>query len=161
MNKQQTAIVIIALLVALVGAAFFFSKEKDSDLDEEKNDNVVIENNVGFNISSEEVMNKIRNKEDFILLDVRPEEEYWESHIVGATFFPLQVLSERSLASFDLGYKNAEIVIYADGTGQSLEAYNLMSSWGYSNLKDLTKGLPDFIETASTSKSDFVTYPVK
>ncbi len=162
MDKKQSIIIAVVLLVViLITGGFLWNKKKaeaPAKTTAEKT-NVVEEVNTRVDISPEEVVNKIKNKEKFVLLDVRTQKEYQKSHIIGAILFPLQALSEQSLIDFDLGNKKAEFIVYCKSGVRSARAYKLLSGWGYTNLKNMTGGIDGFVKAMGTSTSEFLVFP--
>jgi len=96
-----------------------------------------------YEIYPSDVVEKIQNKEDIVLLDVRTPEEYAEIHLQGAILLPVQVLSQETLNEIGLGEdaKNKEIIIYCRSGARSQTAYNIMNSLGYTNIKSVAGGM--------------------
>jgi len=163
-TTTTTAIVILLIIFVAVGAFVLGRKSilntgvKNDDSKEEVlgGDAGTLKQVVKVSITPQAVMEKIRNKEDFVLLDVRNQDEYEKTHIVGAVFFPLPTLSEQALADFELGDKEAEVVIYCDSGNKSAQAYEMLSKWGYINLKKLDGGIAKFKEAVGTSSPEFL-----
>lgn len=90
-----------------------------------------------------DVVEKIRNSEDIVLLDVRTQEEYEEVHLENALLLPVQELSQQSLSAIGLGEdaKDREIIIYCRSGARSKTAYDIMKSLGYTNLKSVQGGM--------------------
>jgi len=71
---------------------------------------------------------------DFILLDVRTDEEFVEKRIVGAVLIPDYEITERALA--ELPDKDARILVYCrSGRRSALAAQDLLDL-GYTNVYD-------------------------
>jgi len=94
-------------------------------------------NSIGCkNIGPEELNHKIRSREDFLLLDVRTQQEHAVQAIEGSHLIPLQ----------DLGYrmnelpKDKEIVVYCRVGNRSAYACSHLSRMGY-NVKNLEGGI--------------------
>lgn len=94
-------------------------------------------------ISPSDVVKKVRDNKDVILLDVRTLEEYEEIHLKGALLLPVQELSQETLTSIGLGEdaKDKEIVLYCRSGARSQTAYNVMKSLGYTNIKSVAGGM--------------------
>jgi len=90
-----------------------------------------------------DVADKITNKENMILLDVRTPEEYEELHLKDALLLPVQELSQTSLNNIGLGAeaKDAEIILYCRSGARSKTAYDIMKSLGYTNIKSVAGGM--------------------
>lgn len=89
------------------------------------------------------VVEKIKNKEDIVLLDVRTLEEYEEVHIEGALLLPVQKLSQEALTKIGLGEdaKDKEIILYCRSGARSQTAYKILESLGYTNVKSVSGGM--------------------
>jgi rhodanese-related sulfurtransferase len=88
------------------------------------------------NIGPEELNDKLRSGEDFLLLDVRTPQEHAAQAIKGSYLLPLQ----------ELGYrmnelpKNKEIVVYCRVGNRSAYACSYLSRMGY-KVKNLEGGI--------------------
>lgn len=141
--KNKTAFLIIGIII-ITGGLFALSQLGSANLVQEieehhEDDDVVRE----FEIYPGDVVEKIKNKEDVILLDVRTPEEYEEIHLQNALLLPVQELSAQSLAGIGLGEnaKDKEIIIYCRSGSRSETAYNIMNSLGYTNIKSVAGGM--------------------
>lgn len=86
-------------------------------------------------ITPEEVQKLLDSDASFILLDVRTEEEFAESHIEGAVLIPNYDLGSR--AAKDLPDKNALIIVYCRSGQRSSVAAKELIAMGYKNVFDL------------------------
>ena len=93
-------------------------------------------------ISSEEVVEKIKNNEDISFLDVRREEEYKNGHLKDAVLIPLIELSSEKLEQKGIG-KDAEVIVYCGRGVRSETACEMLNEWGY-KVRHLTGGLENF-----------------
>lgn len=96
-----------------------------------------------YEIYPSDVAKKIENKENIILLDVRTPEEYAEIHLENALLLPVGELSANTLAGIGLGEnaKDKEIIIYCRSGSRSKQAYDVMKSLGYTNIKSVAGGM--------------------
>ena len=85
-------------------------------------------------ISSEEARRIMESTDDFILLDVRTDEEYKENRIDGAILIPDYEIAER--AGLELPDKNAIILIYCRSGRRSANAAKNLVGMGYTNIYD-------------------------
>ncbi len=99
-------------------------------------------------IYSSSVVNKIKNKENIILLDVRTPEEYKEIHLENSFLLPVGDMSQATLTDIGLGEdaKDKEIIIYCRSGGRSKQAYDIMNSLGYTNIKSVAGGMINWQE---------------
>ena len=85
-------------------------------------------------ISAEEAHEIINSSEDYILLDVRTEEEYSEKRIDGAILIPDYEIASR--AESELPDKNAVILVYCRSGIRSARAANTLVDMDYTNIYD-------------------------
>lgn len=85
-------------------------------------------------ITAEEARVMMDGAEEFILLDVRTEEEFQDQHIGGAILIPDYEISERAEA--ELPDKDALIFVYCRSGRRSADAANQLVSLGYANVFD-------------------------
>lgn len=88
-------------------------------------------------ISPQAVRQMIRDKKDFILLDVRTPLEYRQQKIEGAVFIPLASLRAR-FAELD---KNRPIIAFCNYSLRGYEAAIILKHNGFKNVKFLDGGL--------------------
>ena len=90
------------------------------------------------NISPKELDKKIHSGENFILLDVRTEEEFEEDgKIKGAILIPLDQLQHR----VDELDKDKEIVVYCRSGNRSLYASQVLEMLGFKKITNLDEGI--------------------
>ncbi|MDD4851098.1 MAG: rhodanese-like domain-containing protein [Gemmiger sp.] len=85
-------------------------------------------------ITPEEAQARLATGEP-ILVDVRREDEYTESHIPGAILIPNEEISTEMPAA--LPDKDAEIILYCRSGNRSAQAAKKLADMGYTNLYDL------------------------
>ena len=92
-------------------------------------------------LTKEELARRLRRKEDLVVVDVRPEEEYRAAHIRGAVSIPVSELKRR-LRELP---KRKEIVAYCRGPYCAFapEAVRYLKRKGY-KARALSTGLPDW-----------------
>lgn len=90
-------------------------------------------------IDVQELKDKLDNKDKFVFIDCREQEEWDDAHIEGATLLPLSNFQE----SYEeiLTDKNAEIVIQCRSGKRSMNACMFLLSKGYTNLTNLEGGI--------------------
>jgi rhodanese-related sulfurtransferase len=86
-------------------------------------------------ISSEKAKEVMDSTDDYILLDVRSEEEYNDEHIDGAILIPDDELEER--AEIELPDKAAAILVYCRSGRRSAKSAELLAGLGYKNIYDI------------------------
>jgi len=142
MNTNNPAIIII-IVIAIVGIGYFLTKGTNYNnmmASDEHHDEEMMES---YEIYPGDVVEKIKNNEDIILLDVRTLEEYEETHLQNALLLPVEELSQQSLTDVGLGdgAKDKEIIIYCRTGARSKTAYDIMNSLGYTNIKSISGGM--------------------
>ena len=88
-------------------------------------------------INVEELKDKIEKKEDFILLDVRRDEEYNYTHIAQSIHIPLHEL----MANYNKIKKDKEIIVYCHHGVRSLKATHILLELGFTKVKSLAGGI--------------------
>ena len=86
-------------------------------------------------ISMEQADYLMHYSKDFILLDVRTEEEYEEKHIKGAQLLPLDEVEAK--AEQQLPEKEQRIYVYCRSGNRSKQASEILTSLGYTNIIEI------------------------
>ena len=101
-------------------------------------------------ISAEEAKNRMESGDDLILLDVRTEQEYENSHIPGAIVIPNESIGKETLK--ELPDLDQEILVYCRSGNRSAQAAKKMVEAGYTKVYDFG-GIIDWpYETESSSE---------
>ena len=85
-------------------------------------------------ITAKEAKNIMDNETDYIILDVRTEEEFSEGHIVGAILIPNYEIAEK--ADDILTNKEQLILVYCRSGRRSKLAAETLVAMGYTNIKE-------------------------
>lgn len=81
---------------------------------------------------------QLMNREDAVVVDVRPAAEFAKGHILGARSIPLADLEKRA---GDLGkYKAKPVIIYCDAGNRAGGGVALLRRNGFGNVVNLTGG---------------------
>ena len=93
-----------------------------------------------IDLSSEELIEKLKNDEKGYLLDVGSEEEYEESHIPNANLLNIRnpQLFMNGLEKMD---KSLNYYVYCHSGVRSIQACQIMKTFGYENLFNLLGGI--------------------
>ena len=94
---------------------------------------------------------KLKNKEDFILLDVRTDSEYFLSNIAESIHIPMNTIPEK-YKSLD---KDQEIVVQCKSGVRSEKVCQFLLNNDFKNVKNLTGGI---IEWARQIDSSIIVY---
>lgn len=95
-------------------------------------------------ITPDEVKEKLDSDSDFILLDVREQDEWEEARIQGAEYLGKGVL-ERDIEE-EYPDTEEEIILYCGGGYRSALAADNLQKMGYHNVKSLAGGFRSWIE---------------
>lgn len=95
-------------------------------------------------ITPDEVREKQKNDEDFILLDVREQDEWETARIAGAEYLGKGVI-ERDIEE-EYPDTDQEIVLYCGGGYRSALAADNLQKMGYRNVKSLAGGFRSWTE---------------
>lgn len=95
-------------------------------------------------ISPDEVREKLKNEDDFILVDVREQDEWEDAHITGADYLGKGVI-ERDVEE-QYPDVDEEIVLYCGGGYRSALAADNLKKMGYRNVKSLKGGFRSWTE---------------
>lgn len=91
--------------------------------------------NTGFiSITSEEAKNIMDSEENYVILDVRTQEEYDEGHIKNAVLIPDYEINE--MAENMLPDKEQLILVYCRSGRRSKIASENLADMGYSNIRE-------------------------
>ena len=82
-----------------------------------------------------EAKEKIIN-EGAVLIDVRNENEYNQSHIEGSVLLPLGTINEESVEAI-IESKDSVIIVYCQSGNRSNQAVGLLNNLGYTKVYDL------------------------
>jgi rhodanese-related sulfurtransferase len=91
------------------------------------------------NITVAELKERMGNKDDLVLLDVREPEERAEFNI-GGEFIPLGQLMAMQIDAIE-DAKNKEIICYCRSGKRSMQAAFMLESLGFTNVTNLTGGM--------------------
>lgn len=142
MQTKYLIIIIVVVILASLALIPFLRQQKG---DNNNHDDGAV---AAYEISPSDVVKKIQNNENIILLDVRTPEEYKQVHLENALLLPVQELSQQSLTAVGLGEnaKDEEIIIYCRSGARSKTAYDVMNSLGYTNIKSIAGGMTHWEE---------------
>ena len=98
-------------------------------------------------ITVSELNRKLSNKEDFILLDVRTDSEYYLSNIEGAIHIPMNNVPEQ----LDCLNSDKEIIVQCKSGVRSARICEFLLENGYSNVKNLQGGIVAWAEQIDPS----------
>ena len=83
---------------------------------------------------------KLKNKENFILLDVRTDREYFLSSIEGSLHMPMNIIAE-GYTSLD---KDKEIIVQCKSGVRSEKVCEFLLNNGFKNVKNLAGGIVEW-----------------
>ena len=83
-------------------------------------------------ISAEKAMEFMETEKEYIILDVRTQEEYDEKHIPGAVLVPNESIGESEIE--ELPDKDQMILVYCRSGNRSKQASEKLAKLGYTNV---------------------------
>lgn len=89
---------------------------------------------VYMNITAEEAKKLMDTQKDYVILDVRTQEEYEASHIPGAVLIPHDQISDR--AEKELPEKDQLILVYCRSGNRSKQASEVLKELGYTKIRE-------------------------
>ena len=89
---------------------------------------------VNMNITAQQAKELMDNREGYIILDTRTQEEYEESRIPGAILIPYDEVTEK--AESILTDKDQLILVYCRSGRRSKIAADALVALGYTNIKE-------------------------
>lgn len=95
-------------------------------------------------ITPKKVRNKQKEDDDFVLLDVREQDEWEEAHIAGADYLGRGII-ERDIED-QYPDTDREIVLYCGGGYRSALAADNLQKMGYHNVKSMSGGFRSWVE---------------
>ena len=85
-------------------------------------------------ISMEEAVARMEQEADYILLDVRTQEEYAQGHIPGAICVPNETIGDQEIP--ELPDKDQLILVYCRSGNRSKQAAAKLAALGYSDIRE-------------------------
>lgn len=129
------------ILTLVICSLFFVSFSGCQNAETAKTEDLTATNVIEEEISAIKAYERLGNTENVVLLDVRTPEEYEEYHLSDAILMPLQTL-ENDLSTNTQFDKDDEIIVYCrSGRRRSMEAFNILTKLGYSNVKSMAGGI--------------------
>ena len=113
-NKIRVAAAVAALLAALLAACGASSKPSYRQ------------------ITADEAARMMQEETDFVLLDVRTQEEYASGHIPGAICIPNETIGSEEIP--ELPDKDQLILVYCRSGNRSKQASQKLAEQGYTNV---------------------------
>ena len=95
-------------------------------------------------ITPEEVRKKQKSNADFVLLDIREQDEWENTRIAGAEYLGRGIL-ERDIEE-EYPDMDEEIILYCGGGYRSALAADNLQKMGYHNVKSLAGGIRSWME---------------
>ena len=91
-----------------------------------------------MNITVQELKQKIDNKEDFVLIDVREQHEY-DAFNIGAQLIPLGQIANQ-LPELE-EFKNKEVILHCRSGARSGRAQQFLMAKGFTDVWNVTGGV--------------------
>ncbi len=123
---KKAAIICLLSVTALCGCSGGTEKTEVTEVMPEEKEITYTE------ISMSEAMEMMSSEEDYIILDVRTEEEFKQGHIPDAVCIPNEVIDKR--AETELPDKEQLLLVYCRSGNRSKQASKKLVALGYSNV---------------------------
>ena len=120
-SRKHTTFVLLALILCIFFAACGTTKETTKEA-------------VYMQISAEEAKNLMDTEKDYVILDVRTQEEYDQGHIPGAVVIPHTEISAR--AEEELPRKEQMLLVYCRSGNRSKQAARALAELGYTDIRE-------------------------
>ena len=133
------------LLVAML-SCMLFAGCKVADIGKEAG--VAMKKATYRQVSMEEAMELMETEENYIILDVRRQEEYDEKHISGAILVPNETIGTEDIP--ELPDKDQMILVYCRSGNRSKQAAEKLVALGYTNIIEFG-GINDWPGEVKTS----------
>lgn len=88
---------------------------------------------------------QLKKKSDYVLIDVREDEEWQRGHIEGAILWPLSKLMTGNMPA---AQKDSEIILHCQKGMRSLQAAQIMRNYGFTDVTSLSGGYEAWREGA-------------
>tara|TARA_Y100000590_G_scaffold389884_1_gene465233 strand:+ start:339 stop:662 length:324 start_codon:yes stop_codon:yes gene_type:complete len=98
-------------------------------------------------IDVKKLKEKLSNNDDFILLDVRTDSEYYLSRIEGSVHIPMQLIPQK-INELD---KNKEIIVQCKSGKRSAKVCEFLIDNDFKNVKNLSGGILDWAKYIDSS----------
>ena len=139
---KVTKILIVAILSCMLLAGC-------NATDTGKETGVTMEKAAYQQVSMEEAMELMKTEENYIILDVRRQDEYDEKHIPGAILVPNETIGTKDIP--ELPDKAQMILVYCRSGNRSKQAAEKLAALGYTNIIEFG-GINDWPGEVETSE---------
>ena len=130
MKKRKTFIVgILFIIFVILEGIWIFQRTQTSVTKDEEGENNMPKY---VSITMEEAKNVFETQGDYIILDVRREDEFAEGHIPGAINVPNEGIQDTEPS--ELPDKNQTIYVYCRSGNRSKQAASKLVAMGYNNI---------------------------
>jgi len=128
-------ILILLIAVFTVLLVFVACAEQNNETDFEEDDEREEEKVIGYTqITQDEAKRLMDTEENYIILDVRTQEEYDKAHIPNSVLIPDYEIEEK--AAEYLKDKTQLILVYCRSGNRSKTASQILADMGYTNVKE-------------------------
>ena len=130
MKKRKTFIVGILFIIFVILVGIWILQRTQTSVNEDEEG----ENNMPkyVSITMEEAKRVFETQGDYIILDVRREDEFAEGHIPGAINVPNEGIQDTEPS--ELPDKNQTIYVYCRSGNRSKQAASKLATMGYNNI---------------------------
>lgn len=122
------------ILFAALTLVIFLCSCGENVAEKNKTDDSTKKETAYMTITAEEAKEFMDSTEDYVLLDVREEDEFAEGHLEGAILIPYESIEER--AEEELPDKQQTILVYCRSGRRSAIAAESLANLGYEDVRD-------------------------
>lgn len=97
-----------------------------------------------INITLKEGLKLAKNREEYVMLDVRESYRFQEQHLEGAINYPYGILDKKGKIQ-----KNKKVIVYCDFGGQSMMAARHLAKEGY-EVYNIVGGVYYYLQNRKT-----------
>ena len=131
LNRKNIYLIVFGILLTSSAIIIYYNQLQNSDTETEYGD-----------ISIEEAKTIIVSKPNLVILDVRTQEEYDDSHIEDALLIPISELEDR----LDELSEDEELLVYCRTGNRSSSAINILTRNGFTKVFHMNDGITGWIQ---------------
>ena len=138
-KKIKISVAVLIVIILIITATLLYFKFRNNNTESTNNtvgENVISEEKITFkNITDDEAKAELDKDNTIIVLDVRSEEEYQQSHIPNSILIPVNELESKAVSQ--LPDKQSKIFVYCRSGARSTVACGILVNLGYTNVYNL------------------------
>lgn len=104
---------------------------------------------VPLEVDCRHVKSRLDEKQSFLFLDCREQDEYDTAHIPSTTLIPMSELAQR-VGELE-PYRDSPIIVHCHHGGRSLRVTNWLRQQGFSNVSNMAGGIDEWSQQIDPS----------